>query len=208
MSRGLSGTLVTQLETGQNYVFNLIEIIIAVSDTPTTYRYTTAHMDLVYDSNTYTATNGQLGFGSVNEKMSLEVSSMSVSISSVDQSMLAIVLNNANDVVNGTINLYRGVLNDSTYAIIDSPILLYSGYIKGFTVNEDVDSSSVMTFATGSKLSDFERTSGRRTNQQDQDSYLTDKYGAGVKTDTAFSQADKINGDIVWGRGYSTPFGG
>jgi hypothetical protein len=120
--------------------------------------------------------------------------------------------------VNRKINLYQGLIDPDTYVIVPSPIRVYSGKVKSISLQESPGDKSVLTVNTASVLSDFDKTTGRRANSQDQEMYLiikgqtdaADAVSRGMGTlagdvftptvDKGFDEAHKSNVDVKWGR--------
>ena len=192
MPRGLHVDTVAELEKDGQYIFHMSELLLDAG----TLRYTNAHKDISFDGDTYIASGNFIGFGNVVETQRLEISSMSIQLSGVDLTSLATAL--LDDVVNRRINLYQGLIDPDTYAVIADPLLTYSGLVKGFTFRENPGGTSALSLATASVFADFDRTTGRRSNHQDQETYLAARSIAGV--DLGFEFAHISTADLKWGR--------
>lgn len=192
MSRSLHADTITELEKGGQYITHLIEFEFDGG----TDRFTDAHQNLIYNSDTYIASAKFIGFGDVTETQKLEISSMTFTLSATSQTLLAVAL--ASDTINRKIKLHRALLNPDTYTIINDPVLIYAGLVKAFAVSETDKGKTVLTWQTGSVLADFHRTAGRRTNQQDQEAYMLIRGLSG--TDRGFEYAHQNNFDVKWGR--------
>lgn len=192
MSRGLSSPIVAELETGAIYPAHFIEFYFDSG----TLRFTTAHSNIDWGGNTYMNSGRLISFGDISETQQLEISSMAFTASSVNQTMLALAL--SEPMVNREIVLRRGLVNRATYSLIDNPILLYAGRIKSFLMQETPGDSSEIVFDTGSSLSDFSRTAGRRNNQQDQEAYLS--LIGDLSVDKGFEFSHQLQTDIKWGK--------
>ena len=94
------------------------------------------------------------------------------------------------NIVNDTVELFRGFL-DSNNALIADPILLYSGNIDTFQIEESTNSSSV-NLAVVSHWADFEKKSGRQTNNNSQQRFFSTDVGMDFASQTVL--------DIKWGR--------
>jgi hypothetical protein len=85
-------------------------------------------------------------------------------------------------------------LNLTTGAVIQSPIMLFSGQINNVSIVESARSVT-MTVDAASLFADFERTSGRKTNNDSNWRFQGSKY------DTTFEKAGILkNTDVLWGR--------
>jgi len=192
MPRGLHVDSIAELETDGQYLFHLIEFEFDAG----TERFTDAHKDIVFNSNTYLADARFKSFGDVVETQSLELSSMRFTVSGVDQTALAAAL--LNDTVNRKVNLYQGLLDTSNYTVINTPTIIYSGRIKSHEFKETPGGTASLTWNTASVLADFDRTAGRRSNHQDQESYIAIRGLTGP--DYGFEFAHQITPDLRWGR--------
>jgi hypothetical protein len=212
MPRGLESESVAELDKDGQYVFHMVEIILDDE----TLRYTNAHAEVSYEGETYTPSGNLISFGDVTETEALVLNSMAFKLSGVELTMFALVL--SQDLLNRKINLYQGLIDPDTYAIIPSPIGVYSGKIKSISLQETPGDKSVLTVNTASVLSDFDKTTGRRANTKDQEMYLiikgqldaADAVSRGMGTlsgdvftptiDKGFDEAHKSNVDVKWGR--------
>lgn len=192
MVRALHADTLAEIVKEELYIFHLIEFVFDGG----TDRFTTAHQDLVHNSNTYTASAQLIGFGDVNETDRLEISTMNFSVTAVAQGLLSTAL--SSDTINRKIILYRGLLNPTTFAIINDPIVIYTGLVTSFSLQENPDGETTLTWKTGSVLADFSRTAGRRTNHQDQEAYLSIRGLSGP--DKGFEYSHVNNFDLRWGR--------
>lgn len=190
--RPLHANTKTELEKSGQYMIYLILLELDSGD----QAFTTAHKDVVYGAHTYLASKKFIGFGNVTETQQLEISSMSFTFTAADQTLLSQAL--SEQIINREISLYRAMLDTTTYALISDPFLSYKGRIKSMTMTETPGGYSKLVFQTGSVLSDFQRTAGRRTNHNDQQAYMTIRSLSG--TDDGFEFANQITYDIKWGR--------
>ena len=192
MSRGLSSTLIAELESGSIYPFTMVEFYFDSA----TMRFITGHSDITWNGNLYSSSANLIQFGDITETQQLQISSMSIVVSSVTQTILALAL--AEPMTNRIVTLRRGLRSLSTYELVEDPTLMYSGRIKSFSVSETPGESSQLTFETGSVLSDFMRTAGRRNNQQDQEAFLTLIGDSTI--DLGFEFSHQLQTDLKWGK--------
>ena len=78
------------------------------------------------------------------------------------------------NVVNDSVDIFRGFLDDSN-ALISDPFLLYRGKIDSFDISES-DKSSVVGLQIVSNWADFEK-SGRKTNNTSQQRFFSGDVG-------------------------------
>lgn len=194
-ARDLHADSLTELAKDNQYIFNLVEFHFDSG----TLRYTTAHSDVVWNSETYINSPNLVDIGDVSESSTMEIASMRFTISGVNQANIATVL--SENLTDRKVLLYRGMRDSGDYTVIANPILIYSGRIKSFEVKEDPGGTSSVNIATASAFADFNRTAGRRSNHQDQEVYLR-MIGIDPETDPdlGFEFAHELNTDIKWGR--------
>tara|TARA_R100000773_G_scaffold30244_1_gene25863 strand:- start:2610 stop:3056 length:447 start_codon:yes stop_codon:yes gene_type:complete len=137
---------------------------------------------------TYTPSSFLISVPSFSEETDLTKASLSLALSGADQTFISTVLNE--NVVNDTVDIFRGVL-DSSNAIVADPILLYSGNIDTFQIDETETESSVILTVV-SHWADFNKKSGRNTNNNSQQRFFN--------TDVGMDFASQTTLDIKWGR--------
>lgn len=187
MSRNLPAVIQTEIAKQAVITFHLVEFQFDTG----TIRFTSLPRNIVYNSQTYLASPDLLSFGNVVESDRVELGSMFFTLSSVDLSVVAQAL--LEDFVDRPILLYRAFLDTSTFQLLVDPVLIYEGRITSFKLSEDPQSgTSTLTWQTASMWADFQRTAGRRTNNNDQQVYHPG--------DLAFEFAHNITFDIRWGR--------
>ena len=139
-------------------------------------------------SKTYTASPFLISVPEFEEQTDVSKSSINILLSGADTTFISVVLNE--NIVNDTVELFRGFL-DYNNALIADPILLYSGNIDTFQIEESTNSSSI-NLAVVSHWADFEKKSGRQTNNNSQQRFFS--------TDVGMDFASQNVLDIKWGR--------
>ena len=137
---------------------------------------------------TYTASPFLISVPEFEEQTDVSKSSINILLSGADTTFISVVLNE--NIVNDTVELFRGFL-DSNNALIADPILLYSGNIDTFQIEESTNSSSI-NLAVVSHWADFEKKSGRQTNNNSQQRFFSTDVGMDFASQTVL--------DIKWGR--------
>jgi|TARA_X000001388_G_scaffold17743_1_gene11011 hypothetical protein len=137
---------------------------------------------------TYTASPFLVSLPSFEEQTDLTKVTLSLVLSGADQTFISTVLNE--NVVNDTVTIFRGLLNSSN-SIIADPILLYSGNIETFDIAESETDSSVQ-LSVVSHWADFDKKSGRKTNNSSQQRFFSTDVGMDFSSQTVL--------DIKWGR--------
>jgi PAB1-binding protein PBP1 len=111
-----------------------------------------------------------------------------LSLSGADQTFISTCLNE--NVINDEVKIFRGFLQD-TNVLIDDPFLLYNGQIDNFGISE-TDKDSLVNLAIVSHWADFEKRSGRKTNNTSQQRFFS--------TDVGMDFSSQTVQDIKWGR--------
>ena len=185
-SRSLSSDVKTQLVSGSFIMAHLVKLELGTTASPNIYYYTDNNSDIVDGSDTYTANGFLHGLSAVSESASINISSMSLRISGINQTIISDTLNNGH--LHRTVTIKRAILNDSE-ALIDS-FFIYKGFIEGMTITDSGESSSV-NFSIANHWADFARISGRATNNSSQQHFFDDDLG--------FEFADQATKRIIWG---------
>jgi hypothetical protein len=137
---------------------------------------------------TYSSSKFLVSYPEVSEETDISKSSIAISLSGADQTYISIAL--AENIVNDAVTIYRAFL-DANNAIIDDPFLLYKGAIETYTINEN-ETSSALTLNIVSHWADFEKKSGRKTNNTSQQRFFSADKGMEFSSETVL--------DIKWGR--------
>ena len=187
MTRSLSTAVKNHLATNEIKPVHLITIGFGTPQNIT---------DCVHDltssisgsSVTYSSSKFLVSYPEVSEETDISKSSISIALSGADQTYISIVL--AENVVNDSVTIYRAFL-DANNAIIADPFLLYKGTIETYSINETEDSSALILNVV-SHWADFEKKSGRKTNNTSQQRFFSTDKGMEFSSETVL--------DIKWGR--------
>ena len=139
-------------------------------------------------SKTYTASPFLVSVPSFTEETDVTKTSLNINLSGADQTFISTCLNE--NIVNDSVEIFRGLLNSSNGLIAD-PLLLYSGNIETFQISESQTDSSV-TLTVVSHWADFDKKSGRQTNNNSQQRFFNTDVGMDFASQTVL--------DIKWGR--------
>jgi len=137
---------------------------------------------------TYSSSSFLVSYPEVVEETDIGKSSISIGLSGADQTYISLAL--AENIVNDAVTIYRAFLDDNN-AIIADPFLLYKGNIETYTITED-QTSSGLTLNVVSHWADFEKKSGRKTNNTSQQRFFSSDVGMSFASETVL--------DIKWGR--------
>ena len=182
MSRAINADTIAQLAKDSFITAHLVKI-----DFSTAIYLTESPINISYSGNTYASSSALKGISSVTEVSEVQVGSVSVTLSGVAQEYISILLSQS--YIDRQITIQRVLLNDD-YSIIGSPILIYDGRIQSFSINDSVDTSTVIITAS-SHWADFEKKSGRRTNHNSQNMFFSGDRG--------FEFAPNTVRDLKWG---------
>ena len=187
MTRSLTSAVKTELATNDIRPVHLITLGFGtpVNITDCSFSLTSS---VSGSSVTYNASDFILGISNHTEETDITKSSVSLVLSGADQTFISTVL--GENVVNDSVDIFRGFLNDSN-ALISDPFLLYRGKIDSFDIS-DGDKESTVGLILVSNWADFEKKNGRKTNNTSQQRF----FSADVGMDFASQSVQ----DIKWGR--------
>ena len=187
MTRSLTSAVKTELATNDIRPVHLITLGFGtpVNITDCSFSLTSS---VSGSSVTYNASDFILGISNHTEETDITKSSVSLVLSGADQTFISTVL--GENVVNDSVDIFRGFLNDSN-ALIADPFLLYSGTIDTFTISEKGKDSTV-NLQVVSHWADFDKTNGRKTNNTSQQRFFSADVGMDFSSQTVQ--------DIKWGR--------
>jgi len=187
MARTLTTAVKNELLTGEIRPVHLIEIGFStpVYLTDCSFNLTSS---ISGTSRTYTASPFLVGASSFEEQVDITKTTLNLFLSGADQTFISTVLNE--NIVNDTVEIYRGLLNSSNSLIAD-PILLYSGNIDTFEVSETETQSNVKLMIV-SHWADFDKKNGRKTNNASQQRFFSTDVGMDFASQTVL--------DLKWGK--------
>lgn len=149
---------------------------------------TDASYPVNYAGETYQPASHLLSIGSPSESQELRVGSISIGLSGVNQQYVSIFLNQNH--VNRRVQIFLAIL-DTAGNVVGDAIKTYDGQIESFSLTEG-NGTSAITMRVASHWADFERKTGRMTNQNSQQYYFPN--------DTGMQFAAESIKDIKWGR--------
>lgn len=183
MTRSLNALTISALQQDSIRLAHLVQL-----DFSTTLTITDYFHEIVTGGSTFLPVGHLLEIGQPQETQELRVGSVLVRISGVEQSYVAIFL--TQEYINKRVRIWKAVLDDQG-AIIGDKILTFDGQITGFSIDDSED-SSVISVSCASHWADFERRSGRLTNNNSQQYFFPN--------DTGFQFAANSIKDIKWGK--------
>ena len=179
MTRNLTSAVKTELATNDIRPVHLITLGFAtpVNITDCSFSLTSS---VSGSSVTYSASDFILGITNHTEETDITKSSVSINLSGADQTFISTVLNE--NVVNDSVDIFRGFLDDSN-ALIADPFLLYRGKIDSFDIAE-TDKNSQVNLSIVSNWADFEKKNGRKTNNTSQQRFFSADVGMDFSSQT------------------------
>ena len=186
MDRSSTSAFQTEVAKLQNRPIHLVSVHF---DSGTIYM-TDSFKEVVYDSNTYLAVGHLMGISDIEEAAEVIVSSVTLSLSGIDQVWISNVLQE--DYIDRTVKIYTAFMDESWDLVVD-PVLIFEGRMDQPSIEEDPDAgtSSVSVSATNAWV-DFSRKTGRHTNHEEQTLHFAGDKG--------FEFASEVTPDIIWGR--------
>ena len=187
MARTLTTALKNELLTNEIVPFHLLTIGFStpVNITDNSFDLTSS---ISGSSVTYTSSPFLVSLPQFEEQTDITKVSLNLVLSGADQTFISTVLNE--NIVNDTVTIFRGLL-DSNNSIIADPILLYSGNIDTFEISETETQSNVKLIIV-SHWADFDKKSGRKTNNASQQRFFSTDVGMDYSSETVL--------DLKWGR--------
>ena len=187
MPRGLTSAVKTELATG-----NLDPVVLVEIGFATPVYLTNAPFDIVSSvsgsSRTYQANGHLRSIAGANETNRPTKNTLTISLSAVDQTYVAVALNE--NIINADVYIYRGYL-DSNSAIIADPFLLFYGTIDEYKISDNTSTANVVISIT-SHWGNFSKTAGRTTTDNSQKRFFS--------SDKGMEFAALTVRDIKWGR--------
>lgn len=161
MSRTLHADVVSAIASGSYRYAHLVEIQWDSSNGGTDY-LTDAQFDIVDNSQTYTASAFLLSSTTVEESTKISTNSIQISISGVNQTYISALLALNYKYIDRKVVIKRVILGD-TNLVVGESVIVFSGRISSFKVNETLE-SSIVTLTVANHWEDFGRVNGRKSN--------------------------------------------
>lgn len=184
--RDASSLVLAEINASRSRPFHLFE---GVWPSGTVY-LTDAAQDITWNGNTYLAGLGQfLHFDAVEETVEMEANGVQLGLSGVSREMIALL--ETQDFINRPLRIYKGFF-DTSQQVISNPILLFDGLMDSAEFSENPeDGTAEIGIPALSHWVDFERTSGRMTNDNQQKQLFENDRGLEFVASLATQQ-------IVW----------
>lgn len=192
MSRTLTAGIQTAIADAGAEFTHLIELVFSGG----VQRLSMGSTSLSWNGRTWTATKGALAFGHAKESSDLSAGAIELTLSGVDQSIIAILL--SQHYLARSVKVWRAHLNTAAGTVISSPIPLFSGYMNGGYTVKDVrpiegHGTCTITLRCTDQLARLEERRGFQTNET--------SHQAVHSTDRFFQHVNVLaHKPIVWRR--------
>lgn len=137
---------------------------------------------------TYKTNGFILGLDGVKETSNLNIGSLTLGVSSVNQTLISDML--ANGHLNRRVKIRRAFLDSNNDLIPNAIFQVYSGRIDGMNITESGE-DSVMELSVANHWSDFNRDNGRQTNNASQQHHF--------ENDLSMEFAPQTGKKLLWG---------
>lgn len=172
MTRTLDADVLAMLGDGQLHTAHLVE----VTTTGGTTYLTDAQYPIDYSGHTYLAAGYMLGFSDVQEFADVQIASMTLSLTGVDQTMISALINN--DYLDKNVKVMLAFLHHANGDLVGAPVTLFVGRIDSANITEDpTGGSSTLSVSATSHWVDFERRAGRHTNAAEHLRFFAGDWG-------------------------------
>lgn len=194
--RGITNqALIDAIEATAVIYYECVEINLTLNSVDTTYLLTNAPRDVVIGSDTYRAFGQLMDISVIEENATFEIGTLNISLSGIDpyepnsgDAFLEVMLRETTEYIDREVVVQRAYFNaDSTY--IDS-IEVFRGYITGAAAQHDDSGESSVGIEVANHWADFERVTGRRTNDNSQQFFFSGDVG--------MQYAVEVQKDITW----------
>jgi hypothetical protein len=156
--------------------------------------------DIEYDSPTaptpgvitYTSQGQFIGFNTTEENIDVKVGKFTIVFSALDSNTTDVLLGNY--IQGSRVVVWKAFLSKTTGQIINAPLMVFDGQIFNFNAVESPRTATI-SIDCSSIFADFERTAGRKTNNESNWAYQ------GIKYDTSLEKSGVVaNSEYRWGR--------
>ncbi len=145
---------------------------------------------ITYAGNDYLGVGHFMGFSDIEEASEVVVSSITLSLSGIDQSMISLLL--SHEYIDRIVKIYTAFLDVNTQILVIDPVLIFEGHMDNPTISEDPDGGkSVVSVSATNAWVDFNRKTGRHANNEEQQALYPGDRG--------FEFAAQNVQNLVWG---------
>jgi len=201
MAKSYSNDIKDEIYRDHSFTTDLIEIHLKTSAGANNTLYlNSGNIDVDYDSttapdagsNTYSAQGEFLGMSQITEDFDVIVGKFSIFLSGLPSNYIDYFTDAPAE--GQRVCVYKAFHNLETFAIIDTPILMFDGTVYNVGIVEGQVGCQI-NIECSSLFADFERVAGRRTNNASNHAFQ------GQTTDTAFAKSGLVGQtEFLWGR--------
>jgi len=186
MNRGSTTAFQQEVVRSANRPVHLVAVIF---DDENVYM-NDCYKTITYDGNDYIGVGHFLGFSDIVESVEVMISTVNLSLSGVDGSMISRFLNK--EYIDRTVKIYTAFL-DSSQDLIADPVLIFEGRMDSTTISDNpIKGEASMSVSATNTWVDFTRQTGRHTNHEEQQIFFDGDKG--------FEYASEIVKDVIWGK--------
>ena len=194
--RGITNqALIDAIEATTVIYYECVEINLTLNDVDTTYLLTNAPRDVTIGSDTFKAFGQLLDISVIEENANFEIGTLNISLSGIDpyepnsgDAFLEVMLRETTEYIDREVVIQRAYFGTNSL-YIDS-IEVFRGYITGAAAQHDEAGESTVGIEVANHWADFERVTGRKTNDNSQQFYFSGDLG--------LEYAVEVQKDIEW----------
>lgn len=166
-------------------------------------RYTNAAFDITSSiegsANTYSAQGYFLGITEMDENSDLAISSINVTLSALDSTVVSTFAQPG--IVNQTVTIYRVFFDQSTGELVgdstgDTGFMIFRGRVSGYKIS-NAETTATLSISVESQFANFEKINCRRTNL---DSWQRGYDGLFTGNDFSMQFSHETINDLSWGK--------
>lgn len=185
--RGFNTDAKTESVKSFNSIATLVEVLVDPSNP--TY-LTDFSRDISHDSKTFLSAQGMMGIGAVTENSTNGIEQVSLSLSGIPDDFVNLFLDY--NYIDRSVKIHKLFL-DASGAAVGNSRLIFDGRIDRPVIKHDFEGKTASIGVTASShWANFERTTGRYTNDSHQQSYFSG--------DECFEYAIDYEKEITWGQ--------
>lgn len=185
MDRSASAGFLAELLKSRSEPCHLIEFVFDDG----AIRVTDAWKSITWNGDSYAAQGHFMGFTGLRETFDMQIPTVSIALSAVDQHWIAVAL--TKDYIDRPVRIYKAFI-DYANGVVTDPLLLFDGRMDAMPIQDDPDGGTcTIACSATNQWSDFERRPGRHTNNNEQQAlFIGDRF---------FEFAGQANRQIKWG---------
>ena len=158
------------------------------TDAPFTFSYNSG-TNFDTGAQTYISSADLIGMSDSKETGELQISNVTITFSALNTTYRDLLC--ASNIINRRVNVYRVFFDETTYATVATPLLLFKGKVSGYRISDSAESARFI-IEVSSQFVNFNRSNGMITNEGS-----LKRYAPASK---AFEFAHKTDKQIFWGR--------